>query len=185
MVAINEVECLEGVGIIDNSLLSGNKFNLMQTIEFKRNEGITASVAAMVPYSSGQLIDAKIEMLDTLGEIREELNNQGKYVACLVMDKGTTNPKLRELRALRYDVLPCVAHVMCNTIKSIALARTVTLNHINAQPRDINVAQLKRRMNMDYVVGADAIRRALLLGARWQTGNHHDVQHTLIVASWW
>ena len=44
-------------------------------------------------------------------------------------------------------------HVSIN--KKIALAKLITLNRNNDQRREINVAQIKRRMVARYAVGAD------------------------------
>lgn len=148
------------MAIVDDSLLSGNKFNLIQSISINA-EGIPKpSVLGVVPYSRGQLRSAKEEIVATLIHVKQEFDRQNIFVPCLVMDDGKTNPSALQLRALGLYILPCVAHVQCNSIQRVVKVNTMTYNG-----GIINVAKLKALFTVRNALNDD---EKLYVGIFWK-----------------
>lgn len=150
-IVINEVECCEGVALVEDSLLSGNKFNLIQSVTYNVEGNPKASVLGTVPYSRGPLRVAKQEIVDTLRHVKAELEMQNIFVACLVKDDGNTNPSMRQLIPLDFYIIPCVAHVQCNSVRRVVSANIMTYNGLII----VNVARLKVLFQVNNAMNDD------------------------------
>lgn len=144
----------------EDSLFSGNKFNLIQSVSYNV-EGISnASVLGTVPYSRGQLQVAKVEIIDTLRHVKAELEMLNIFVACLVKDDGNTNPTMRQSIPLDYYIIPCVTHVQCNSIRRVVNINIMTFNGLN-----INVARLNFLLQVRNAINDD---EKLQVGYFWR-----------------
>lgn len=113
-----------------------------------------------MPYSRGQLRSAKEEIVATLIHVKQEFDRQNIFVPCLVMDDGKTNPSALQLRALGLYILPCVAHVQCNSIQRVVKVNTMTYNG-----GIINVARLKALFTVRNALNDD---EKLYVGIFWK-----------------